>query len=140
MRLERDRLTSAILSQESQEKDGMGDKLVEEILLQIDAANGFNSLSRLVMLWIVRPRCLKLSWFAFNCYRHQAQLVCRRPCKEALIIADAINRNQVKSVLAGTLSPAPILPLLRRNSIYYVPPTILITLPPWDPLPHYPMT
>ena len=62
-------------SNESQEDDGMEDMSTEGILLQVDAANGFNSLSRLSALWTVRHRCPKLSRLAFNCYRHQARLV-----------------------------------------------------------------
>jgi hypothetical protein len=68
MRLEREQVANTILTQESQEEDGMDDATTEEILLQVDAANGFNSLSRLGMLWTVRHRCPKLSRFAFNCY------------------------------------------------------------------------
>ena len=58
----------------------------EEVLLLVDAANGFNNLSRYGMLWTVRHRCAKLSRFAFNCYRHEIRLVCRRPGMEALIL------------------------------------------------------
>ncbi len=86
MRLERDQVANVILTQDSQEEDGMDDATTEEILLQVDAANCFNSLSRLGMLWTVRHSCPKLSRFAFNCYQNQARLVCRRPGKEALTL------------------------------------------------------
>ena len=44
-----------------------------------DACYGFNELSRLAMLWTVRHRCLAGARFAFNCYRHWAQLLLRQP-------------------------------------------------------------
>ena len=45
----------------------------------VDARNGFNKLSRLKMLWTVRHRWPDGAWFAFNCYRHWAQLLLRQP-------------------------------------------------------------
>ena len=36
----------------------------------VDAHNGFNELSRLVMLWTVRHRWPDGARFAFNCYKH----------------------------------------------------------------------
>ena len=47
--------------------------------LLADAANGFNNLSRLAMLWTVAHRWPQASRFAFNCYRHFSQLVIRVP-------------------------------------------------------------
>ena len=41
----------------------------------VDAYNGFNELSRLAMLWTVRHRWPVGARFAFNCYRHWAQLL-----------------------------------------------------------------
>ena len=41
----------------------------------VDARNEFNKLSRLAMLWTVRHRWPAGSRFAFNCYRHWAQLL-----------------------------------------------------------------
>ena len=58
----------------------------QEILLLLDAKNGFNMLSRLGMLWTVRHRWPQAARFVFNCYRHEARLVCRRPGQEALIL------------------------------------------------------
>jgi hypothetical protein len=52
-------------------------------VLLVDARNGFNELGRRSMLWTIRHRWAAGSWFAFNCYRHAAQLVLRRrggPC------------------------------------------------------------
>ena len=47
--------------------------------LLADAANGFNNLSRLAMLWTVAHRWPRASRFAYNCYRHFPQLVMRVP-------------------------------------------------------------
>ena len=47
--------------------------------LLADAANRFNNLSRLAMLWTVAHRWPRASRFAFNCYRHFPQLVIRVP-------------------------------------------------------------
>ena len=59
---------------------------VMEILLLVDAANGFNNLSKIVMLWTVWHRCPRLATYAFNCYRHQKRLICRDPGGEPKII------------------------------------------------------
>ena len=45
----------------------------------VDARNGFNEISRLEMLWTVRHRCPAGSRFAFNSYRHWAQLLLHQP-------------------------------------------------------------
>ena len=50
-----------------------------EMLLLVDAANGFNNLSWYSMLWTVRHRCPRLATYSFNCYRHQIRLICRQP-------------------------------------------------------------
>ena len=63
----------------------------QEILLLVDAANGFNMLSRLGMLWTVRHRCPKLSRFAFNCYRHEIWLLCQ--CSSASQTTQCACRN-----------------------------------------------
>ena len=44
----------------------------------VDARNGFNKLSRLVILWTVQHRWLAGARFAFNCYQHWAQLLLRQ--------------------------------------------------------------
>ena len=45
----------------------------------VDACNGFNELSRLVIMWTVRHSWSAGSRFAFNFYRHWAQLLLRHP-------------------------------------------------------------
>ena len=44
----------------------------------VDAWNGFNDLSRLAMMWNLRHCWLSGARFAFNCYRHWAQLLSRQ--------------------------------------------------------------
>ena len=56
------------------------------MLLLVDAANGFNNLSKLSMLWTVRHRCPRLATYAFNCYRHVKRLICRDAGGEPIII------------------------------------------------------
>ncbi|KAL7519315.1 hypothetical protein ACHAWF_000225 [Thalassiosira exigua] len=72
-------MEEAEAADESQGREG-------KVLFLVDATNGFNMLSRLGMLWTVRHCTPKLSTFAFNCYRHEVRLVCRRPGKPALIL------------------------------------------------------
>ena len=44
----------------------------------VDARNGLNELSRLAMLWTVKHRWPVGMRFAFNCYKHLAQLLLRK--------------------------------------------------------------
>ena len=45
----------------------------------VDSCNGFNELSRLSVLWTVQHRWPAGARFAFNCYKHWAQLLLRQP-------------------------------------------------------------
>ena len=45
----------------------------------VDACIGFNDLIRFAMLWTVRHRWPSGARFAFNCYKHWAQLLLRQP-------------------------------------------------------------
>ena len=45
----------------------------------VDARNGFNELSCLVMLWTVQHRWPGGARIAFNCYKHWTQLLLRQP-------------------------------------------------------------
>ncbi|KAL7526623.1 hypothetical protein ACHAXR_001569, partial [Thalassiosira sp. AJA248-18] len=116
IRQEREGLANAILTQEI--VDGMEDVPTEEILLLVDAANGFNSLSRMGMLWTVRHRCPKLARFAFNCYRHQARLVCRRPGKDALILQsrEGVTQGDPLSMALYGIALLPLAEMLREAS------------------------
>jgi hypothetical protein len=49
------------------------------VVLLVDATNGFNELSRKAALWTVRHHWASGACFAFNCYRHSATLILRRP-------------------------------------------------------------
>ena len=57
-----------------------------ELLLMADAKNAFCSLGKMGMLWTVRHIWPKMSRLAFNCYRHQIQMVCRQKGAAAIII------------------------------------------------------
>ncbi len=50
-----------------------------EGLTLVDVWNGFNELSRLAMLWMVRHCWPAGAQFAFNCYRHFVQLILCHP-------------------------------------------------------------
>ena len=52
----------------------------------VDADNGFNMQSRYAMLWTVRHLWPRAARFLFNCYRHQAKCLMRRPGGDALVI------------------------------------------------------
>ena len=45
----------------------------------VDACNGFNEMSRLVMMCTVRHCWLDWSRFTFNCYKYWDQLILRQP-------------------------------------------------------------
>ena len=59
------------------------------VRLTVDARNGFNELSRKALFWTVRHRWVAGARFAFNCYRHQATLIVRRPGKPCYTICSA---------------------------------------------------
>jgi len=72
--------------------------------LLVDARNGFNELSQKVGLWTVRHRWPSSSRFAFNCYRHAAQLVIRRagqPCSIILSQEGVTQGDPISMVIYG---------------------------------------
>ena len=72
-----------------EESEATADNAGEEqakLLLLVDAANGFNNLSRLAMLWTIRHRWPKIAWFAFDTHCHQQRLYVRRAGLAALVI------------------------------------------------------
>jgi len=119
---------AALLTQEGQD-EGMeessedtaagesGTPSLEEVLLLVDATNGFNLLSRLGMLWTVRHRCPKLARFAFNCYRHEIRLVCRRQGKAALVILsrEGVTQGDPLAMALYGIALLPLAELLRSE-------------------------
>ena len=89
----------------------------DEVLLLVDAANGFNNLSRYSMLWTVRHRCPKLARFAFNCYRHEIRLVCRRPGMEALILLskEGVTQGDPLAMALYGIALLPLAEILRKQ-------------------------
>lgn len=69
----------------SQEEDESATGCDPNAVLQVDARNGFNELSRQSKLWTVRHRWTAGSRFASNCYRHAAQLILRCKGKDAIV-------------------------------------------------------
>ena len=55
-----------------------------EVMLLVDARNGFNELNRVAAMWTIRHRWPEGARFAFNCYRHSATLVLRRPGQDGI--------------------------------------------------------
>ena len=62
------------------------DKHKPEGVILLDTWNESNELSRKAMLWTVRYLWWNRARFAFNCYKHQSQLIMRRPGGTAEII------------------------------------------------------
>ena len=88
-----------------------------EVVLLVDAANGFNNLSRYSMLWTVRHRCSKLSRFAFNCYRHAIRLVCRQPGHTASILLskEGVTQGDPLSMALYGIALLPLAETLRQE-------------------------
>lgn len=82
----------------------------------IDARNGFNELSRKAMLWTVRHRWPIGSRFAFNCYRHSAQLVLRRDGDECeiLLSREGVTQGDPLSMVLYGLALVPLAERLRE--------------------------
>ena len=51
----------------------------DQAMVLVDARNGFNEINRIALLWTVRHLWPQGSRFAFNCYRHAANLFVRQP-------------------------------------------------------------
>ena len=94
--------------------------------LLIDARNGFNELSRLAMLWTVRHLWKNGARFAFNCYRHEVQLIVRRPSGHpcyTLLSQEGVTQGDPLSMVLYGLALVPLAKRL-RNAV----PTLL---QPW---------
>jgi hypothetical protein len=74
------------------------------VCLLVDARNGFNELGRKAALWTVRHRWANGALFAFNCYRHAAQLILRRkgfPCYILLSKEGVTQGDPISMVIYG---------------------------------------
>jgi hypothetical protein len=83
--------------------------------LLVDAANGFNELSRKAMLWTIRHRWASGARYAFNCYRHSAQLILRRPAKACVIILsrEGVTQGDPLAMVLYGLTMVPLAEALR---------------------------
>ncbi len=83
------------------------------VRLLVDAANGFNNLSRKAMLWEMRFLLPGLFRLALNCYRHQSQLVVRERGKECTIIysKEGVTQGDPLSMILYGIT---VCPLARR--------------------------
>ena len=81
----------------------------------VDARNGFNKLSRLAMLWTVRHRWPAGVRFAFNCYRHWAQLLLRQPGEPPVTILsrEGVTQGDPLSMVLYGITIAPLAEELR---------------------------
>ena len=83
----------------------------------IDARNGFNELNRKAMLWTVRHLWAAGARFAFNCYRHSAQLVLRRDGNECNILQsrEGVTQGDPLSMVLYGLALVPLAKFLRAS-------------------------
>ena len=93
----------------------------------VDARNGFNELSRLAMLWNMWHRWTEGARFAFNCYRHWAQLLLCQPGEPPVTILsrERITQGDPLSMLLYRITLSPLAAELRaaypgRLSPFYV--------------------
>ena len=80
------------------------------VTLLVDARNGFNELGRKTMLWTVRHLWAAGARFAFNCYRHSAQLILRRrkaPC-HILLSQEGVTQGDPLSMILYGLALVPL--------------------------------
>ncbi len=84
--------------------------------LLVDAMNGFNELGRRAMLWTVRHRWAAGTRFAFNCYRHSAQLILRRKGQTGytLLSREGVTQGDPLSMVLYGLALVPLAATLRQ--------------------------
>jgi hypothetical protein len=85
-------------------------------VLLIDARNGFNELGCKGALWTVRHLWTGGSRFAFNCYRHAAQLILRKKgasC-EVLLSQEGVTQGDPLSMILYGVALAPLSKKLRH--------------------------
>ena len=86
-------------------------------LLLVDARNGFNELNRVAALWTARYRWTAGSGFAFNCYRHSAILILRRPGRPCLrlLSEEGVTQGDPLSMVLYGIALAPLTKRLRAE-------------------------
>ena len=84
--------------------------------LCIDARNGFNELNRKAMLWTVRHLWAAGARFAFNCYRHSAQLVVQHEDRQCTILQsrEGVTQGDPLSMVLYGLAMVPLAKYLRE--------------------------
>jgi hypothetical protein len=85
--------------------------------LLVDARNGFNELGRRAMLWTVRHIWAAGARFAFNCYRHSAQLILRKHGSPGYTIlsSEGVTQGDPLSMVLYGLALLPLAARLRRE-------------------------
>ena len=88
-----------------------------ESLTLIEPRNVFNDISCLVMLWTVRHCWLSWLIFALNCYRHEAQLVVRRPAAlcHILMIREGVTQGDPLSMVIYGLVLLPLAEAMHKE-------------------------
>jgi hypothetical protein len=72
-------LTDRLLTLPTEPEEGVDEEDEPYVVLLVDATNSFNALSPKAALWTVQHQWASGAQFAFNCYRHSATLILRRP-------------------------------------------------------------
>ena len=80
------------------------------VTLLVNARNGFNELGRKTMLWTVQHTWAAGARFAFNCYRHAAQLIVRRAGGQCSVILseEGVTQGDPLSMILYGLALAPL--------------------------------
>ena len=76
----------------------------------VEACNGFNELIRLAMLWTLRHCWPAGARFAFNCYRHWAQLLLRQSGELpiTIMITEGFTQSDPLSMVLYGITLAPL--------------------------------
>ena len=90
----------------------------------IDARNGFNELSCLAMLWTVQHRWPAGARFAFNFYRHWAQILLRQPGEPPVTILsrESVTLSDPLSMVLYGITLVPLAEELRAADLGLLPP------------------
>ena len=81
----------------------------------VDARNGFNELSSFTMLWTVQHHWPAGARFAFNCYKHWAQLLIRHPGEPPVTILsrEGVTQGEPLSMVLCGITLVPLAEELR---------------------------